>query len=83
MTPPSKPLNSLATLKWVGTAFGIAGAVIIALNLPFSGWGFCLFLGSSFAWTVVGVRMRENSLVALNSVFTVINLLGVYRWLIV
>ncbi len=34
----------LSWLKWIGTGMGIAGALVIALNLPFSGWGFVLFL---------------------------------------
>ncbi len=42
----------LAWLKWIGTGMGIAGALVIALNLPFSGWGFVLFLVSSVSWTV-------------------------------
>ena len=51
-------------------------------NLPISGWGFILFLVSSVSWTVAGMMMREHSLILLNAVFTVINVLGIYRWLI-
>ena len=69
-------------LKWLGTATGIAGATVIALNLPISGWGFVLFLVSSVSWTVAGLRMRERSLAFLQAAFTAINLLGIYRWLI-
>ncbi len=54
----------------------------IALNLPISGWGFVLFLISSVSWTVAGLRMRETSLVVLQGAFTVINVLGIYRWLV-
>ncbi len=75
-------MNGMAALKWLGTATGIAGATVIALNLSFSGWGFVLFLASSVSWTVAGLRMRENSLVVLQGAFTAINLLGIYRWLI-
>ena len=74
--------STIALAKWTGTIFGVIGAALIAMNLPISGWGFVLFLVSSISWTVAGVRMRENSLVLLNVVFTAINLLGVYRWLI-
>ena len=41
-----------------------------------------LFLLSSVSWTVAGLKMRENNLALLNGVFTAINLLGIYRWLI-
>ena len=37
----------LSWLKWIGAGMGIAAALVVALNLPFSGWGFVLFLGSS------------------------------------
>lgn len=68
--------------KWMGTGFGIAGAILVALNLPISGWGFVLFLVSSVSWTIAGVMMKENSLILLNAVFTAINMLGIYRWLL-
>ena len=75
-------MNGMAFVKWLGTATGIAGAIIIALNLPISGWGFVLFLVSSVSWTIVGLRMHENSLAILHVAFTAINMLGIYRWLI-
>lgn len=76
-------MTLLGALKWMGTAAGILGAVVLALNLPFSGWGYALFLASSTAWTVAGWWMREGSIVALQGAFTGINILGVYRWLLV
>ncbi len=70
-------------LKWIGTATGILGALWIASNIPTSGWGYVLFTLSSICWSLAGGRMRELSLVLLHSVFLVINLVGIYRWLIV
>jgi drug/metabolite transporter (DMT)-like permease len=70
------------TLKWLGTAAGVAGALVIALNLPWSGWGFALFLVSSLSWGAAAVMMREPSLAILQVVFTVINVLGIWRWLL-
>ena len=37
----------------------------------------------SVSWTVAALRMREHSLALLHAAFTAINLLGIYRWLIV
>ena len=37
----------LGLAKWLGTAAGIAGAVLVALNLGVVGYGFALFLVSS------------------------------------
>ncbi|OEJ63861.1 hypothetical protein [Magnetovibrio blakemorei] len=74
------PFISIA--KWTGTLFGVTGAALVALNLPVSGWGFVLFLVSSVSWAIAGVVMHERSLLLLNAVFIIINLLGIYRWLI-
>ncbi len=72
----------LAALKWIGTAAGILGAIIVALNVPFSGWGFVAFLVSSLGWLTAALMMRETSLALLQAAFTAINVLGIYRWLI-
>ncbi|MBF0251374.1 MAG: hypothetical protein HQL35_12190 [Alphaproteobacteria bacterium] len=69
-------------VKWVGTLFGVTGAVLMAMNIPISGWGFVLFLVSSTAWTSAGVMTRDYSIIVLYAVFTAIDLLGIYRWLI-
>jgi hypothetical protein len=44
-------------------------------------YGFGLFLISSLLWSVVGWFRREMSLVVLQGTFTVINIVGIYRWL--
>jgi len=69
-------------LKWTGTVAGIVGAVMVALNIGISGYGFLLFLYSSITWTVAGVLIAEPSMVLLQGAFVVINILGIYRWLI-
>ena len=70
----------LAPAKWVGTVTGVAGAVLIALNLDVVAYGFGLFLISSVLWAWVGWMHREASLMVLQSAFTVINMLGIFRW---
>lgn len=72
----------LAKVKWLGTAMGAMGALLIASNVPESGWAFVLFFLSSTAWTCVGVAMREPPLWSLNSVYMAIDLIGIYRWII-
>lgn len=71
----------LKLAKWTRTGAGVAGAAVIALNVGAVGIGFVLFLGSSVLWTVVGWVHREPSLVVLQGAFTVINVLGIYRWM--
>ena len=64
----------------VNLVAGVAGAVLIVLNLGVLAYGFSLFLVSSLLWNWVGWRHREASLVLLQSAFTVINFLCFYRW---
>ena len=74
-TPP------LRIAKWLGTATGVAGAIIIAANLGLVVHGFVLFFISSILWSTVSWVQREASLFVLQATFTVINVIGVYRWL--
>lgn len=78
---PGTPAFSV--IKWVGTATGVLGALILALNIPLSGWGWVLFLVSSLCWTFAGVVMKDMSLAILQFAFVVVDLIGVWRWLIV
>jgi hypothetical protein len=71
---------SLGAAKWLGTAAGIGGAILIALNVGAVGYGFALFLISSVLWCAIGLAQRESSLVVLQSAFTAINVLGLWRW---
>lgn len=71
----------MLTAKWTGTGAGIAGALLVAADIPASGYGFILFLVSSVCWAWVGIRTRDLPLALLQGVFTAINLLGIWRWL--
>lgn len=74
---------AFSALKWFGTITGVVGAVILALNIPVSGWGWVLFAASAAAWTAAGLVMRDMSLVVLQATFLVVDILGIWRWLIV
>lgn len=50
---PSDTIPLLAA-KWLGTATGVAGAAIVALNLGVVVQSFVLFPISSLLWTAVG-----------------------------
>jgi hypothetical protein len=72
----------LSVLKWLGTLTGLAGAVMLALNISVSGWRWLLFALSAALWTWAGLAMREWSLAALQGGFLMVDLLGIWRWLI-
>ncbi|MBI4082281.1 MAG: hypothetical protein HY423_06675 [Candidatus Lambdaproteobacteria bacterium] len=73
----------LPFLKGFGTVVGLAGAILIALHVPASGWGWPLVLASSSAWALVAYALGERSLLLLQLGFTVVNAIGVWRWLLV
>lgn len=73
-------MANLSVMKWIGTATGVAGALIVAMNLGLVAHGFVLFLVSSILWSLVGWMQREASLVVLQGTFTAINVVGIVRW---
>ena len=68
--------------EWVGVAGGIAGAVLIAANVSISGWAYVPFLIGSVLLLIVFHMRRRWAQVALWAAYTIINILGLYRWLL-
>jgi hypothetical protein len=65
---------------WLGTATGISGGILVALNFEFSKFGYILFMVSAISWVIQGLKNQDNSLVLLNTVFVCVNMLGLYHW---
>jgi len=80
LTPGTR---AFAALRWIGTTTGVVGALVLALNIPVSGWGWVLFTISSISWTIAGLVLKDMSLVVLQAAFVVVDVIGVWRWLIV
>ncbi|MBD21159.1 MAG: hypothetical protein CMM37_08995 [Rhodospirillaceae bacterium] len=74
---------SFNLLKWFGTAAGVIGALILALNLPMSAWGWLLFAISSSSWTFVAAVIKDYSLMVLQIAFLLVDFIGIWRWLII
>jgi len=73
---------SLSLLEWIGAIGGAAGALLLAFNNRWSGYGFVLFLVSNAAWMTYGVKTNNLGLVTMQIVCTGTSLLGVWRWLV-
>jgi uncharacterized protein with PQ loop repeat len=73
------------TVQWLSMATGIVAAVMVAskLSARVTGWGFVIFAVSSVGWVVFGFAIGETPLIIQNAVLVVINLIGVWRYLIV
>lgn len=65
---------------WIGSALGLAGSLVLALNAPYSGYGFLAYLGSNCAWMYHGVKTRTWALVVMQVGFTATSFLGLRNW---
>jgi hypothetical protein len=74
----------LETLEWIAMGTGICAAIMISADLgrKITGTAFVIFTISSTAWVAIGVAENEPPLLYQNLVLTVINCIGIYRWLI-
>lgn len=74
----------LETLEWIAMGTGICAAIMISADLgrKITGTAFVIFAISSTAWVAIGVAENEPPLLYQNLVLTVINCIGIYRWLI-
>ena len=70
-------------LAWLAPAATMIAAMMTAANLGarITGWGFVVFCVGSIAWTSVGLSTDQTNLLATNAFLTVVNLIGVWRWL--
>lgn len=71
-------------VRWLATGTGIVAAILVSLNAgsKVTGIGFIIFLVCSVSWTTVGLVADETGLAIQNAVLTIINIIGIYRYLI-
>jgi hypothetical protein len=68
---------------WIAPAATMIAAMMTAANLGarVTGWGFVVFVAGSISWSIVGMTTGQANLVATNGFLTLVNLIGVWRWL--
>jgi hypothetical protein len=64
-------------ISWLGTLSSIIGAFLVASQIVFV--GYLAFIIGSASWLFVGVTRRDNSLITMNLVFFLANILGLYN----
>jgi len=71
-------------IKWFATGTAVTAAFIVALDAGrrLTGIGFVIFVASAIAWITAALLSEDWALGTQNAVLLVINLLGVYRYLI-
>ncbi|TZG25773.1 PRC-barrel domain-containing protein [Sphingomonas montanisoli] len=68
---------------WVAPVATAIAAILTAANLGarVTGWGFVVFLIGSLAWSAVGAATGQTNLLLTNGFLTIVNLIGIWRWL--
>ena len=74
-------VNTKSLLEWSGCATGLAGAFVLAMNQPWSGWGWALFLLSNVAWIAFGLLTKAKGLVVMQCGFAFTSALGIWNCL--
>ena len=75
-------MDAFFYLQWIGCAFGVLGALLLALNNRLSGWGLVSFLASNVCWIGFDVMTDAPGLIFMQVAFTATSLLGIYRWML-
>lgn len=76
----------ITALQYYGAGAGVIAALIVSLNLGarWTGWGFVIFVTSSIALVAWGFLQKDATGIGWQNVgLLAINLVGVYRYLIV
>lgn len=76
-----QPLEDIA--GWIAPIATMIAAMMTAANLGarVTGFGFLVFTAGSIAWSWVGFSSQQTNLLATNGFLTLVNLIGVWRWL--
>lgn len=67
---------------WIGAGCGITGALLLAMNFQYSGFGYIFFLVSSVVLSVWSYKTGAKHNLMMQLCFVVLNSLGTYNWLI-
>jgi len=72
------------SLRWLGMIAAVVAATVISARLgaKITGLGFVVFLVSSTSWVAVGLIADAPALLLQNGFLTIVNLIGIWRWLI-
>ena len=68
---------------WIAPAATMIAAMMTAANLGprVTGWGFVVFAVGSVAWVLVALSSGQTNLLLTNGFLTVVNMVGIWRWL--
>lgn len=67
----------------IAPAATMIAAMMTAANLGarLTGWGFVVFTVGSISWSIIGISTGQQNLLLSNAFLTLVNAVGIYRWL--
>ncbi len=68
---------------YVAPAATMIAACMTAANIEprVTGWGFAVFTIGSLSWCILGMASGQQSLILTNAFLTLVNIVGIWRWL--
>jgi hypothetical protein len=68
---------------YIAPAATMIAAMMTAANISarVTGWGFVVFTVGSVCWSVIGISSGQANLLWSNAFLTLVNLVGIWRWL--
>jgi hypothetical protein len=75
---------SAEVLRWIASLGTMGAGLVLAARVrpEFMGWAFVVLTIGAVIWVFIGYLTEEYALMAQNVVLSLINIFGVYRWLI-
>jgi hypothetical protein len=71
-------------LRWCASLLTILPGLVIAARVRprWTGWAFVALTIGAITWTAVAYVAKDYALLSQNVAITLINIIGIYRWLI-
>jgi hypothetical protein len=75
---------SAEVLRWIASLGTMGAGLVLAARVrpELMGWAFVVLTIGAVIWIFIGYLTEEYALMAQNVVLSLINIFGVYRWLI-
>lgn len=67
-------------ISWLGTFFGMLGAVLVAANTGMQDFGYICYLLGAIIWLVVSIVRKDNSGILLWGFFAIVNIFGIFSY---
>lgn len=69
--------------SYIAPAATMIAAMMTAANISarVTGWGFVVFTVGSICWSLIGITTGQQNLLLSNAFLTLVNLVGIWRWL--